>query len=325
MGTKHRIRWGRIVVLTLALTLPMGGPPAWGQGKYPDRPIDFICNWGAGGGADQMARILAQLAEGILGVALPVTNVPGASGNTGLAKVVSANPDGYTISTFTSITLSAWIMGVAPYKIDDFEWVARTQNVPSYLFVKSDSPIGSMEDFVRIARERGLKIATAGYGTNDDVAIRFLVAKGLKLTNVPFAKPAERYAAPLGGHVDALYEEAGDVKRFLEAKQIRPIMVFAKKRNPVFPDVPASYELGYPVAFFNWRGVITKRGTPPDRVKVLASAFTKAMESPKWKEFCKGEDCQPDSTMGSEEFRKSVVESAEELLQFAKQYGLIKK
>jgi tripartite-type tricarboxylate transporter receptor subunit TctC len=216
-------------------------------------------------------------------------------------------------------------MGVAPYQVEDFEWIVRSQNVPSYLFVKSDSPIKTFEDFVRVAKERELKIATAGYGTNDDIAIRFLASKGFKLVNVPFAKPAERYAAPLGGHVDGMYEEAGDVKQFLEAKQIRPIVIFAKKRNPAFPDVPASFELGYPVAFYNWRGVIAKKGVPPDRVKILADAFIKAMDSPKWKEFCKGEDCQADSTLGPPEFKKSVVEARDELLQFAKQYGLIKK
>jgi tripartite-type tricarboxylate transporter receptor subunit TctC len=122
-----------------------------------------------------------------------------------------------------------------------------------------------------------------------------------------------------------MYEEAGDVKQFLEAKQIRPIVIFAKKRNPAFPDVPASLELGYPVAFYNWRGVIAKKGVPPDRVKILADAFIKAMDSPKWKEFCKGEDCQADSTLGPPEFKKSVIEARDELLQFAKQYGLIKK
>ena len=271
-----------------------------------------------------MARVLAQVTEPLLGVALPVVNIPGASGNAGLANIVSGRADGYAIATFTSLTLAAWVMGVAPYQIDDFEWIVRTQNVPSYLFVRSDSPIKTFEDLARVSKERPLKIATSGYGTNDDIAVRFLASKGLKLINVPFAKPAERYAAPLGGHVDGIYEEAGDVKQFLDAKQIRPLLIFARKRNPVFPDVPASYEVGYPVAFYNWRGVIARKGIPPERLRILAEAFTKAMGSSKWKEFCQGEDCQADSMLGPQEFKKSVVEGRDELTRFAKQYELVK-
>ena len=188
---------------------------------------------GPGGGADQMARVLGPLAEKLLGVPLPVSNIPGASGNSGLAKIVGSRADGHSISVFTGITLAAWAMGIAPYRIDDFEWVVRTQSVPSYLFVRTDSPLKTAADLIREAGRRDLKVATAGYGTLDDIAIRFLAAKGLKLTNVPFAKPGERYAAPLGGHVDVLYEEAGDVRKFIDAKQIRPLLIFDKRRNPL--------------------------------------------------------------------------------------------
>jgi tripartite-type tricarboxylate transporter receptor subunit TctC len=272
-----------------------------------------------------MARLLGPLAEKVLGVPLPVTNIAGASGNTGLAKIGGGRADGYTISVFTGITLSAWAMGIAPYKIDDFEWIIRTQSVPSYLFVKSDNPLKSAQDFIHAAKSRELKIATAGYGTLDDLALRFMAAKGLKVVNVPFAKPGERYAAPLGGHVDAMYEEAGDVGKFLEAKQIRPLLIFAKRRNPAFPDVPTSYELGFPISFYNWRGIVAKKGTAPDQVKALSEAFMKALESQGWKSFCQREDCQADSTLGPEEFRRFVAAEFEDLSKFAKQYGLIKQ
>ena len=309
------------MTVVLLVTVPAS---ALAQGRYPDRPIDFICDWGPGGGADQMARMLGSLAEKLLNVPLPVTNVPGASGNTGLAKVVGSRADGYTISVFTGITLATWSMGMATYKIDNFEWIVRTQSVPSYLFVKADSPLKTAKDFLDAARSRELKIATAGYGTLDDLAVRFFASKGFKVLNVPFSKPGERYAAPLGGHVDLMYEEAGDVRKFLDANQIRPLLVFDKKRNPAFPDVPSSFELGYPIAFFNWRGIVAKRGTPPDRVTVLSEAFRKAMNTAQWKEFCRQEDCQADSYLEAGDFRRWVSAEFEELQKFGKQYGLIK-
>ena len=72
----------------MGVTLPW---PARAQEKYPSRPIDFICTWGTGGGADMMARQVSGLAQPLLGVALPVSNVPGASGSTGLARIPEAD------------------------------------------------------------------------------------------------------------------------------------------------------------------------------------------------------------------------------------------
>ena len=86
------------VLVTLAVVLP--AVPAVAQEKYPSRPIDFVVTWGAGGGADAMARQLGSLSQPLLGVALPAYNVPGASGNTGLAQVLSGKPDGYTLATY---------------------------------------------------------------------------------------------------------------------------------------------------------------------------------------------------------------------------------
>src|SRR4051794_25445677 len=78
--------------------------PAYAQDKYPSRPIEFVVPWGPGGGADQVARKLAQLLEPELKVSIPVINVPGATGQTGHAKMMSANADGYTLEVMTGDT-----------------------------------------------------------------------------------------------------------------------------------------------------------------------------------------------------------------------------
>lgn len=89
------------------------------QEKYPSRPIDFICPWGTGGGADAMARQIGTLVQPTLGVALPVSNVPGASGNTGLAQILNGKADGYAIGVYIQDTLMTIPMGLAHYKVDD--------------------------------------------------------------------------------------------------------------------------------------------------------------------------------------------------------------
>ena len=137
--------------LLLVLILVLAGPAA-GQEKYPSRPVDFIVTWGTGGGADAMARQIANLAQPTLGVALPVSNVPGASGNTGMAQLINAKPDGYTIATFIQDTLMTIPMGLARYTVDDFEWITRTQVADSFLFVKADSSFKTAPELFKHAQ-----------------------------------------------------------------------------------------------------------------------------------------------------------------------------
>ncbi|HSE94090.1 MAG TPA: tripartite tricarboxylate transporter substrate binding protein, partial [Methylomirabilota bacterium] len=113
------------VLLALAVLLLVGSYPAGAaaQEKFPSRPIDFIVPWGTGGGADSMARQVATLAQPILGVALPASNVPGAAGNTGLAQVLNGKPDGYTIAVYIQDTLMTIPMGLARHKVEDLEWI----------------------------------------------------------------------------------------------------------------------------------------------------------------------------------------------------------
>jgi tripartite-type tricarboxylate transporter receptor subunit TctC len=89
----------------------------------------------------------------------------------------------------------------------------------------------------------------------------------------------------IGGHVDALYEQAGDVRQFVNSKQIRPIIIFGKERLAAFKDIPSSYELGYKIALPQFRSYVVKAGTPPDRVKMLSDAMAKVAAEPEFKKF----------------------------------------
>jgi tripartite-type tricarboxylate transporter receptor subunit TctC len=312
-----------VVALLLALAITVTG---FAQEKYPNRPIDFICTWGTGGGADTMARQIANLAQPVLGVALPVSNVPGASGNTGMAQLLGSKPDGYTIATFIQDTLMTLPMGLARYKIDEFEWITRTQVADSFLFVKADGPFKTAQELFKHAQANPgkLRVAATGFGTVDDVTVRFLDKKGSRMTTVPYPKPGERYAAALGGHAEVLYEQAGDVLQYLKAGQLKPLVIFAEKRHPAFPDVPTSKELGLEITLPQFRGIVTKKGTPPERVKVLADAIKKAMDTPQYKKFAEEWYMSPDSYMGPETFGKWVAGEIDTLDRLVKEFGLRK-
>lgn len=259
------------------------------QEKYPSRPIEVVVTFGPGGGADAMGRKLSQILEKKLAVPLPVSNVAGASGNAGLTKLLTNPADGYTTATLIALSVSAWATGLGTAKPDDFKIVTVTQDSPSMLFVQADSPFKTAKEFLDHAKANPgkLKVATSGYGTQDDITLKYMTSLGYKTTNVPFAKPAERYASPLGKHTDAIYEEPGDIVQFLQGKQLRPLIVFDDKRHDAFKDVMTSKELGMEISDLpNFRTIAVHGKTSPEQVKILADAISAALDTPEWKEFC---------------------------------------
>jgi tripartite-type tricarboxylate transporter receptor subunit TctC len=308
-------------ILTLALI-----SSALAMDKFPDRPVDFICTWGVGGGADQMARTIGQLAEKVLRVAMPVSNIPGASGNSGLANLLAAKADGHTVAVYIADTLATVSGGTSPYKISDFDWIVRTQVAPSFLFVKTDSPFKTIQDLLKYAKENPgkVRVGTTGFGTVDDITVRYFTSKGYKMITLPIPKPGERYASTLGGHSEVLYEQAGDIKQYLDAKQLKPLIIFAHKRHPAFPETPCSLELGYELTLPQFRSIVAKAGTPPDRIKILAEAFKKAMDTPAWKKFAQDQYLDPESFLGPDKLQTWVASEMETMRNFMKTFGMVK-
>lgn len=268
---------------------PVLNGPALAQSDYPSRPIEMIVTFGPGGGADLMGRQLARLLAEDLGVSIPVSNVAGASGNAGLTRLATSAPDGYTIGTLIALTVSSWAGGLGDVSPEDFRVVAVVQSSPGFIFVPAASPHQTAEALFDHASENpgALRVATSGYGTMDDVTLQLLAQDGIEMTNVPFEAPSERYAAPLGGHSDAIYEEPGDVAQFIEAGQLVPVVVFAAERHPDFPDVPTSAELGLDIAELDiFRSIAVPAGTPDEIVARLEEAVVTSVASDEWQAFC---------------------------------------
>ena len=169
-----------------------------------------------------------------------------------------------------------------------------------------------------------LKVATAGYGTLDDIAIKYLGSLGYKMVNVPYAKPAERYAAAVGKHTDILYEEPGDVDKFLAAKQLRPIVVFDNQRHAKFPDVPTAKEAGQPLAQNNWRAIVAPANISPAAAKALNAALGKVIASAGWKAFCK-KTYTCTKTRNPAEITMFVEQTYDDVGKFIDKFGLRKK
>ena len=297
MEERNSRRNTRRSLLIAASTLALGPRFALAEDAYPSRPINIIVPWGPGGGADQLARLTAKIVEPALKTSLPVVNVPGATGATGMAKLLTDQADGYAMAVYIADT-NALLAGPSPrWTIGDITPIAIMMQCPSFIFVAAN---GRFKDWAQLEKEardkpKTLKVATLGFGSVDDMTLTYLASKGINVVEVPYAKPSERYVSVIGGHVDALYEQAGDVRQFITNKQIKPVLIFAKKRLPAFPDTPCSTELGYDITLPQFRSYVVKAGTPADRVKMLSDALAKAAATEEYKKFLEEQYADPQS------------------------------
>lgn len=290
---------GRSVRLAGAAVLIAAGFCATAAAQsYPTRPIEMIVTWGPGGGADVTGRMLARLLEGDLKVSIPVENIAGATGVTGLMKLVNGQPEGYQVAIVTADSYGLLAAPGQRWGMKDVIPVAVLIQQRSGYFVKEDSPFKTWSDVEKAAASGALKVALTGVGSPEDVATATIAKrKNLKLTSVPYAKPGERYAALLGGHVDLLYEQAGDVKNFIEGKQLRPILFLARERTAPFEKIQTSKDVGLDLVVDQFRTLTIKAGTPPDRVKLLAEKIAKATASDEYKKFLVDQWADPKSVL----------------------------
>lgn len=271
------------------------------QARYPSRPIEFIVPWGPGGGADQLARALGQLLEADLQVSLPILNIPGATGNTGMAKLLSSPADGQSIGVFIADTLGTLAGGKGRYKLADLTSVGVMIRQPTGLFVKSDAKWKTFDDLLDDAKSTDIKCGITGFGGPDEMHVNKFSEKGFKFRAVPFAKPGERYASILGGHADVLVEQAGDVKSFLDGKQMRPLVFFADKPQVGYEETPLASKYGVSFAISQFRAVMMRAGTDPAQLEVIAAAMSKAAHSDVFQKYLRDQLAFADSFIPARE------------------------
>jgi len=276
---------------------------SWAQDKYPSRPIDFIVPWGAGGGADQLARRVGKQLEDELGVSLPIINVTGATGNTGTTKLLTSEPDGYSICVFIADTLGTLAGGKGRWKLSDIEPLGIMMQQSTGLFVKQDAKWRTFQELLDDSKQRDLKVGITGFGSPDEMMTRQMNDKGSKFRVVPFAAPGERYTSILGGHADVLVEQAGDIRSFLQNKQMRPLVFFSDEPQTGYTDIPLAKDFGFPLAISQFRSLIVRAGTDPQRVATLAAAVEKVARSDEYKKSLQEELASPNSFIPAAEAR----------------------
>lgn len=287
----------RIAILLTSISIP-GVALA---DAFPSRPITFIVPWGPGGGADQVARIVSKLVEPEVKTSVPVVNMPGATGQTGLTKLVTSPADGYTIEVMTGDTFALFAAKNSRFKLDQITPLAVMIRQPSGFFSNATGPLQTWDDVQKAVKDSELRMAVTGYSSPDDMSVNFFKNKGMKFQSVGFAEPGMRYASVVGGQSDLLYEQAGDVRSFIDGKQIRPVLFFSKTPVEGFEDVAYSGKLGYDVVLPQFRVIVVRSGTDPAIVKVLSDALAKVAQAKEYRDYLKLQYAEADSFIGPEE------------------------
>jgi tripartite-type tricarboxylate transporter receptor subunit TctC len=277
-----------VLLVTLALSVAFAALPAAAQ--YPDRPVTCIVGYPAGGLADVVARALLEGMKKKFPKGIAVVSRQGAGGSIGAAEAIGAKPDG---SVFGLLPISNLViqpqLNDLPYKTpDDYIPFINLVSWNPLLVVRSEAPWKTVQEFIAAAKASPgkLRVGSPGEGTSSHLNLEELKRHaGANLTHVPFAGWGEGSPALLGGHIEALVAQPGEVRPLSDAKKMRVLAVFQPKRNPIFPDAPTTTELGWPVANGAWFVLVAPKGTPPAVVKYLHDAAKAAMEEPSFVDF----------------------------------------
>jgi tripartite-type tricarboxylate transporter receptor subunit TctC len=315
-------------ILALALALVLGAAvPAAAQ--YPERALTIVAAYPAGGMVDIVARPMAESMKKKFPKGVAVLNRPGGGGSVGLAEVVQAKPDGYTIILAPVSTLVIHPqLNDLPYKTpDDYEPIMNTIAFSSLLVVRDEAPWKTAQEFVNAAKAAPgkLRVGSPGEGTSSHLNLeQLMVRANIKVTHVPFSGWGESSPAVLGGHVDAIVAQPGEIKPLADAKKLRPLVAFQEKRQRLFPNVPTARELGWDTALGTWFVLTAPKGTPPAALKYLHDAAKAAIEEPSFVTLMNARGVDIEYKTG-EKSRADLWKEYREHTEILKRLGMIKK
>lgn len=261
---------------------------ALGQERYPAKPINLIVPFPPGGAADLAARPLANELATMLRQPVVVQNRSGAGGAIGMAHVVNAPADGYTLLvTLPSISIvpeAEKVMGrQPPYRLDQFAPLARITADPLVLVVRGNAPWRSIKDLVADAKKMPEKVSYGSSGVYGVLHLAFEMfahAADIKLYHVPFQGAAPAIVAAAGAQLDATGSGPAALLPHIRSGKVRPLVVWGVQRSPALPEVPTFKQAGFEVDFVFWSGLFAPAGVPPDTMKTLRAAVAKAVKNP---------------------------------------------
>lgn len=311
-------------LLSLALALTVAGPAA---AAYPEKPVNMIIAFTAGGSSDVQARIMQKYWNKYAPQPWVFIYKPGAGGIIGFTEIALAKKDGYTIGGLNvpHIILQSLAQNAQFDPIESFEYIAQVHNDPQVIAVRKDSPYNTVEELFAAVKENPNKFKVGLSGQLSGHHVMFLTFKemfpDLVFTPVFYKGSADQNAALLGGEIDLMFGNINDITRSLD--ELKILGVAAEKRNIFVPDVPTLKELGIDYVSDIRRCFAAPKGVDPEALKTLRAIFKQICEDPDYiNDMHKAG--QPHEYMSGEDFAEYIKTQYEKNRAVLQRAGIIK-
>lgn len=281
----HSVLRKTLLAMTLAASLAASGHA--GAQTYPNRPINIVVAYPAGGDTDALARLFAEKLTARTGQTVVVENRSGAAGMIGSAHVARSAPDGYTLllapNTLAITPLVQKSSGVSYDVVKDFTPVMQVATQSLFVVLNKQTGIAKVPDMIAGAKAGSLSsYASPGNGSPMHILGElFNKEAGIKLTQVPYRGSAPAIVDLIANRVPLMYTTLGPITQYIDAGKLVPIAVADAQRSSYMPAIPTLKELGYPnVKVGAWQAILGPKGMPPEIVKTLNEHFNIILKMP---------------------------------------------
>jgi len=272
-----------LALLTCGLLFAGGGKEeATAEAGYPNKPVQIIVPWGAGGRTDINARMFASVAPKYLGQPVVVVNKAGGGSVIGGDFVAKADPDGYTLLAITPGTnVFPVIFKKAPYATFDFDPIGQIGSSTMAIASSPNKPWKNVKELIDYAKAHSGEVTYACVALKAPQFgfLRWADKAGLKFKHVPVGNDAEAVEAALGEHVDvAMTSSVATITSHVKGGKLNALMVFAEKRDKALPDAPTATETGYDVVASPYTGIAGPKGMDAEVLEKLRAVFKQVIE-----------------------------------------------
>ncbi len=308
---KRRTFMGTVAAAMTVLT------PMAALADYPERDIRVVVPWGAGGGTDGIVRKITTIAEEEMGRSMYVENIEGGVSATGIAQVMGARPDGYTIGalTYDSIVTVPWQGMLPSYKMDRLKLIARITSEADAIIVDADSDYESISDLLEAAEADPGQVRIGVQNLGGRVHLTLLQLQAMtgadfRIISYPGGAAPQKEAL-LSNEVEVVLTSLGDFANLIEDGSVRGIVEFSDTRNPTY-DVPTAPEEGIELLNGSFIALAAPADTPDEVVAKIESAYKAAYDSDEFQDWISQIGVTP-NWMGSDEVTDWADETAQGL------------
>ncbi len=277
-----KVRPAQVTVAACLVVAALAGPLATSaETPWPSKPITFVVSYAPGGGADLVARLLAERMGTALGQTIVVENRAGAGGRLGAAAVARSTPDGYTVLVDAgSFAINPGLQPKLPYNpAKDFVAIGVAALFPHVLVVSPSFKANSVADLISEARKSHLSFASSGNGSSQHIAAAlFMQNAKVSMTHVPYRGGGPAIVDVMGGQVPVLFGNVASTLAHIQGGKLKALAIAGSTRLPALPHVPTLQEQGINGSeMYEWNGLFVPAGTPSSVVDRLSEAMVKAL------------------------------------------------